>query len=185
MGSPTPPPPGDVPAKGLLIQGGPGSGSGTADNCSAAGSDPATACNAYAALVYAVPDGEAASTVKLEIHDVSGSGSTPDATPGATLELCPLRNAALDAEQGGPMSDAPAFDCSRSVTAPPDGSGKSYTFDVKRLPVHDGSLSFAILSTLPSDRVVLDPPGEHSVQLAGKSSASEAGVVRFLLGWIW
>ena len=54
---------------------------------------------------------------------------------GTTLALCPLTEAFTPA-QGGPMADAPAYDCERSVDAAASGDGTTYTFEVAAL-VHD------------------------------------------------
>jgi hypothetical protein len=100
------------------------------------------------------------------------------------LELCPLPNAALDAEQGGPMSDSPAFYCAHDITAAPDRGGQSYTFTVSGLPLNDGSLAFAILATGPGQRAVLNQPGS-SLQLHATSGSAEMAALLALLGFHW
>jgi hypothetical protein len=133
--SPTPP---DVPAQGLLVEG------------------PSSSPVAYAALVYYLPVGSTASTLTLTIAANSAS------TPGTTLELCPLVNPVLNPEQGGPTSDAPAYDCTKNLSAGPDSAGSGYQFQVSSF-VSDGSLAVVILPTGLTDRVVFDQPDANSL----------------------
>jgi len=140
----SPPAPPDVPQNGLLVQGGPTSTSGAAD----------TGPFAYAALVYQLPGGATPGSLTLTVAPSSAT------TPSTTLELCALRTQQFQAEQGGPMSDAPAFDCTKNVTAAPSSS--SYQFNVASLISND-ALAVAILPTSPADRVVLAQPGDQSL----------------------
>ena len=134
---PSPAPP-DVPAQGLLVEG------------------PSSSPVAYAALVYYLPAGATATTLTLTIAANSAS------TPKTTLELCPLVNPVLNPEQGGPTSDAPAYDCAKNVSAGPDSEGSGYQFQVSSF-VSDGSLAVAILPTGLTDRVVFDQPDANSL----------------------
>src|SRR5438876_11347054 len=119
-GTPVPPPaPPDVPADGLLIQGG------------------ANSASAYAALVYEVPADATVGTLTLAV--APNSGRTPNATP----RLCQLGGTFTPA-QGGPMADAPKFDCSKTSAGKPSSSGDGYQFDVSAL-VAAGTLAVAIL----------------------------------------
>jgi hypothetical protein len=145
ISAPTPP---DVPAKGLLVEG------------------PSTSTSpvAYAGLVYYLPLGATASTLTLTIAAKSAT------TPNATLELCPLVNPVLNPEQGGPIADAPPYDCSHSVKAAPNSAGSAYEFKISPF-VANGSLAVAILPTSPTDRVVFDQPDANSLD----SPTSPAG----------
>lgn len=143
----------DVPAKGLLVEGGVSSSSGAGD----------TGAAAYAALAYQVPSGQAPGKLTLDV--AANSATTPD----TTLELCPLDKTTFTPQQGGAMSGAPAYKCTKHVTAAPSSNGSSYQFDVSSL-VSDGSLAVAILPTMPTDRVVLNQPGDQSLDLPGSSS---------------
>src|SRR5689334_22285649 len=67
-GSPTPPAPPDVPAKGLLVQGGSSSASGASN----------TGPTSYAGLVYLLPDGALLGPLTLNV--ASGSATTPNST---------------------------------------------------------------------------------------------------------
>lgn len=143
FGIPSPPPPPDVPPNGLLIEGGQSSPT------------------AYAAVVYDVPQGAAVGKLTLT---VATQGGQPDATPATNLQACPLQSAAISPEQGGPMSDAPAYSKSHCLTGGASSSGGSYSFNVSAL-VTDGALALAILPTTPTDRVVFAPPGAESLQI--------------------
>jgi hypothetical protein len=140
-GAPAPVPavaPPDVPADGLLVQGG--------------ATDPV----AFAGLIYEPEVGATAKQLVLKV--VSPSGTTPN----AVLKLCPLTTASLNAEQGGPIADAPAYDCTRSVTASPDADGGGYTFTLRAI-ASSGPFGVALLPTSPTDRVVLAKAGADSL----------------------
>jgi hypothetical protein len=144
-----PPVASDVPSNGLLIEGG------------------AAAPVAYAALVYSLGPGAQVGKLTLQIAPSSAT------TPNSSLELCPLEKPTLHAEQGGPMSDAPAYTCETHVTAAPSDGG--YQFDVTQL-VSDGALAVAILPTDPTTRVVLSQPDANSlpvVAAAGTAGSDE------------
>jgi hypothetical protein len=139
-GSPLPSPPApDVPAGGLLVQGG------------TSASKPA----AYAALIYFVPSGDTASALTLDIAPKSAT------TSGATLEICPLVQQTFVPEQGGPMSDAPAYSCTLHSTASPS-AGSKYVFPAASL-ANGGVLAVAVLPTKATDRVVFAKPGDQSL----------------------
>lgn len=136
----------DVPAKGLLVEG---------------GSDTPTA---YAALVYQLPQGATVRSLTLEV----APGTIT--TSGSTLRVCPLVNPTLKPAQGGPMADAPRYDCARQVTATADGS--SYGFNVTSLLSGD-VLAIAILPTAGTDRVVFDEPGADSLPVQGGAAVAD------------
>ncbi len=148
LSAPVPVPP-DVPSDGLLVQGGPSA------------SSPA----AFAALLYSLGQGASASTLTLQ---VTGNSAT---TPNSTLEICPLSSDSFNAQEGGPMSAAPSYDCTNKVTASASSNGTSYQFDASSL-VSNGTLAVAVLPTSPSDRVVFNAPDSNSlaVQAAAISS---------------
>src|SRR5438105_13269442 len=85
----------DVPADGLLVEGG----------------ASATSPTAFAAVVYAVPDGSTVGKLTLAVAPSSAT------VPMTKLELCPLSSATIKAEQGRPMADAPKVDSRNNVTA--------------------------------------------------------------------
>lgn len=137
-----PPIPPDVPPDGLLVQGGSSEGAPTA----------------YAALVYQ-PSADA-TVGALTLAIAPGSGSTP----GATLQACPLTRPTLTPAQGGPMADAPAYDCNRNAAAEPADDGSSYHFELSTL-AGDGVLAIAILPLRPADRVVFSKPSPNAVDV--------------------
>lgn len=140
------PPPSDVPADGLLAEGGP--------------NGPV----AFGALFYDVGDGAVASRLTLT---VAGTSVT---TPGAALDLCPIPSGSFITEQGGPMSDAPAYNCTTKATAKPDTSGTHYTFAVSKL-VADGTLAVAVIAPDVTSRVVLAQPGARSLVIQRRTSS--------------
>jgi len=146
--NPMPAPP-DVPARGLLIQGG-GGGAPTA----------------FAAVLYDVDPGTTVGKLTLAVAPNSMT------TPSATLQVCPLLQPIVHSEQGGPMSDAPAYDCSRKVTAAPAANG-NYEFDASGLGT-DRLVAVAILPNGPVDRVVLNPPDDNSLAVQQAPVAAEA-----------
>jgi hypothetical protein len=149
--NPLPAPP-DVPTTGLLIQGGP------------------NAPSAFAALLYELDPGVTASTLTLTVAPNSLT------TPTAAVELCGLMTPIVHADQGGPMSDAPAYNCGKNVIATPDSSGKSYKFDVSGM-VTDNLVAVALLPNSPVERVVLSAPDGNSLatqQTAGAGASSSA-----------
>jgi hypothetical protein len=132
----------DVPADGMLVQGG------------------ALGPIAFAALVYDLgPDGAAAQLV-LPVAE----GTT--VVPGTTLRLCPLSEPDIRPDVGGPMADAPAYDCSTEVTGTANPEGTAFAFDVAELLV-EGVLAVALLPSLPADRVVFAKPGDDTLLAEG------------------
>jgi hypothetical protein len=143
--------PPDVPADGLLVQGG------------AAADSP----TAYAALVYDLDAGSAAQRLVLNVAPTSAT------TPQAGLKLCALKDSSFSPEQGGPIAKAPAYDCAKSATAQPSADGTSYTFDAGK--VADGTtLAVAILPTTATDRVVLSKPDSTSLATTAAAGGSSA-----------
>ena len=133
-----PPAPPDVKAGDLLIQGG-GGGAPTA----------------YAALLYELDPGAAAGNLNLTIDP---NGAT---TPSTTLQVCPLLQPINHPEQGGPLTDAPPYNCAHKATAAPSTDGK-YQFNAADL-MSNGLVAVAILPTGPVDRVVLSAPDANSL----------------------
>jgi hypothetical protein len=150
------PAPPDVPSNGLLVQGGLGG--------------PPTA---YAALVYELDQGVGAQTLTLPVAPNSLT------TPSAPLQLCQLLQPINHPEQGGPMTDAPPYNCGKQVTAAPTSDGKSYQFDVAAM-MTDQVLAVAILPTGPADRIVLSAPDSNSLATqsapAGAGSSTDSGI---------
>ena len=146
VASPAPP---DVTSNGLLIEGGPSAASPIA----------------YAGLIYQVPSGATAGTLTLTVAPSSAT------TPNSTLEVCPLTIPLLIPEQGGPMSDAPAYDCTTNTTAKASSSGDGFAFDVSKL-ASNGVLALAILPTSATDRVVFSQPSATSLAVTQSTTTS-------------
>src|SRR4051794_20886664 len=141
----------DVPSNGLLVQSGP--------------VDPTSPCNctAYAGLVYELADGLTASELTLKVAPNSAT------TPVATLEVCPLLSPGLRTEQGGPLDDAPEYDCKQHAKA--SVSDSTFTFHVGPL-VNNGILAEAVLPGDSTSRVVLSKPDNSSLATTPSSSST-------------
>ena len=135
----------DVPADGLLIEGGP------------------SAPVAYAALVYPLASGTDVGKLTLRIAPNSATN------PNSSLEVCPLDQPSINAEQGGPMTDAPAYKCDTHASAKPADGG--YQFDVAAL-VSDGALAVAVVATDPTDRIVLSAPDAESLEVRSAAGST-------------
>jgi hypothetical protein len=146
VASPAPP---DVPSNGLLVEGGPSAASSLA----------------YAGLIYQVPSGATAGTLTLTV--APNSATTPD----SILEVCPLTLPLVIPEQGGPMSDAPAYDCTTNTTAKASSSGDSFAFDVSKL-ASNGVLALAIVPTSATDRVVFSQPSATSLAVTQSTTTT-------------
>lgn len=154
-----PPGPPDVPARGLLVQAGAG----------------AAMPSAYAALLYELDPGTTAGKLTLVVAPSSVT------TPMATLQLCQLLQPINHPEQGGPIADAPPFNCGKSAKAAPSADGKTYSFDASAL-VSDNLLAVALLPTGPTDRVVFSAPDDSSLttqagDASGGAAPSDSGAI--------
>jgi hypothetical protein len=146
----------DVPSDGLLIQAGP--------------VNPTSPCNctAFAGLIYEIPDDLTATDLTLKVAPNSGT------TPVATLELCVLPSPSLKTQQGGPLSDAPNYDCKVHESASLGATDSSFTFHVASL-VSDGILAVAVLPGDSTTRVVLSKPDKASLETAASTTSSTGG----------
>jgi hypothetical protein len=128
------PPPPDVSADGLYVQGGPGG--------------PV----AISALRFQLPTGTNPDQLVLIPNGV--------ASPSAAVQVCPLKPESLDFQpaQNGAWSDAPAYDCSgaNAIVGEADDSG-ALTFKIGTLP-QDGILGVAVIATGATDRVPIAKP---------------------------
>jgi hypothetical protein len=146
MGLTQPPDPPDVPADGLLLQGG------------------LSGPSAYAALTFVLPLDVSAASLTLDVAST--------ATQATAVQACPAK-AGWKPVQGGPLSDAPGYDCARSVAAVLSADGKQLLFrDVTGLATTEGALSIALIPG-ESDRVALSKPtaAALTVQQAGTAAA--------------
>jgi hypothetical protein len=118
----------DVPADGLLIEG---------------GSDtPRT----YAAIAAKLPVDSAL------LLDVAPNSVT---TADVALQVCALSSTSFEPAQGGALDEAPEYDCDRTTTVTPTVG--RYRLDVATFAT-DGLVAVALLPTGPTDRIVLVEP---------------------------
>jgi hypothetical protein len=136
----------DVPADGLLVQG------GTAG--------PA----AYSAVAFAVGDASITGPLRLEPSPLAV------VVPGSPLLACPLDQPSFAPVQGGRRQDAPPYDCLGQVlaTTEPDGT---YLLDVTTLRRGD-RVAVALLPGSPTARMVFDAPGDDALPLGPAPSAA-------------
>jgi hypothetical protein len=147
MGLAQPPDPPDVPPDGLLLQGG------------------LSGPSAYAALLFTLPPDATGASLSLDVAST--------ATQATAVQACPAK-LGWKPVQGGPLADAPAYDCARSVAAVLSADGKQLQFrDVTGLAAGDGTLSIALIPG-NSDRVALAKPSSTAltVQQAGTTSVA-------------
>lgn len=130
-------PPDDVPDGGFQV-------GGTTD-----------APTSYGALLYDVPRGATVGPLVLPL----ATGTTPTATPAAAVQACPLTGTGeFGTDDGGPMGDAPPFDCAHPAVGEIDPAGLTITFDVAPF-VRDGVVAIAIVP-IESAPIVFAPPGD-------------------------
>ena len=138
-----PPTPPDVPADGLLVQGGPNGPS------------------AVAALRFDVPPGSGVTGLRLVV-----AGSAPQASGVRACPAAPVWKAA----QNGPWADLPAYDCTTSVVGVLSGTELVFT-GVGRLVSDAGVLSIAVVPG-QTDRVSLAKPGAAALTVTAPAAAS-------------
>lgn len=140
----------DVPADGLLLQGGP-----TLDR-------PV----AFGAVRFALGADEQPGDLTLAVAANSGT------TPSASLTVCPLTKAFTTA-QGGAMADAPTFDCTKKATATRSSDGQTFTVHAGAF-AGSGAVALALLPSAVTDRIVFDKPDTASLSTSRVSVASNA-----------
>lgn len=133
----------DVPPDGLLVQGGVSDGTPTA----------------IAALAVPLPSG---ADVQAVVVHVAATSAT---VPGSVIKACPLRSPRFASAQGGPIADAPAYDCTHSAVAPVGADGTTFSFSVAGL-VADGVVAVALVPGSSTTRVVLAKPGDDVLGIA-------------------
>jgi hypothetical protein len=139
-----PPDPPDVPSDGLLLQGG------------------LNGPSAYAALSFTLPEGVTAAMLTLEVAST--------ATQATAVQAC-IAKPGWKPAQGGPMADAPAYDCARSVSAVLSADSKQLVFrDVSGLATLAGALSLALVPG-DSDRIALAKPSASALAVQQTTAA--------------
>lgn len=107
-----------------------------------------------AALLYDVPEGATVGPLVITVAE-----GIP-AAPATTLQACPVRGE-FKTDDGGPMADAPEWDCTDPSPGTVDAAGQSFSFDVARF-VADEQLSVAIVPAV-SAQATFAPPGDDSL----------------------
>lgn len=136
----------DVPEGGLLVAGGASTG------------QP----DAVAALAFPLGGGAVTGPLRLVPDPAAAS------VPGSALMACPLDRPEFSPADGGPMAEAPPYDCFGGVAATVEGSG-AYLFDVA-LIVRDGTVAVAIVPTTSTGRVVFSAPGDDALPVSAPAS---------------
>jgi hypothetical protein len=139
----------DVPADGLLVAGG------------SAPDQP----QAIAAVAYEIA-GTVAGPLRLAPHTAAAT------VPGSGAMACPLDEPAFTPAQGGPIAEAPRYDCLGAVVATVDADG-AYLFDVSTL-VRGSAVAVAILPTTPASRIVFAAPADGSLAITPDGAAAPA-----------
>lgn len=133
----------DVPADGLLVQGG-------------ASDDEPTA---VAALAISVPAG--ADVRSLTVHADASAANVP----GSVIMACPLQSADFVPAQGGPISQVPAYDCTNAAIAVAGADGITYSFPAAGL-ITNGVVAVALVPGNTETRVALSKPGDDVLGVA-------------------
>jgi hypothetical protein len=136
----------DVPPDGMLVQN------------AATGLTPAASCAsscplAVAALQFSLSQGAVADTLTLNITGHSVITQAPIACPATT---------AFKAEEGGPWSDAPTYDCTHPVTGVVNAASTAVQFPMATLAKSD-SLAVVVLAGGPADRIPFTKPGPDAL----------------------
>lgn len=141
----------DVPDGGFVAQGGP--------------STPA----AYAAVAFQLGVDDEVDGLRLLI--APGSLSVPT----SPLAACPLVEG-FTPVAGGPIADAPDYDCGAGVPGTTGEDGSAHEFDLTDLPDRDGAaLALAIVPLGPTARVAFEAPGIDALSLVPSPAGAGGG----------
>lgn len=136
----------DVPSDGMLVQ---NAATGLTPTASCASSCPL----AVSALQFSLPQGAVADTLTLNITGHTVITQAPVACPATT---------AFKAEEGGPWSDAPTYDCTHPVTGVVNAASTAVQFPMATLAKPD-SLAVVVLAGGPADRIPFTKPGPDAL----------------------
>jgi hypothetical protein len=124
---------------------------------------------AISALTFHVDQGSAVGAVTLKISGTPIITSPPVA--------CPITPAGQNYKpaQGGPMSDAPAYDCSKSqVTGKVSSDNTTVSFDAGPL-LDSGTVAAVVLAGGSADQIAFNPPGSDALAVTPASGPSGVG----------
>ena len=146
-----PPAPPDVPADGLLIQGG-GTRPPAADAPSLAGTPAGT--QAVSALTFVLADGESPQRLTLRI--------VGDPTLSTTVSACPLTGS-YEPVQNGPFAAVPSYDCTAAIPATVDAAAATLVFADGLDRITTSGVLAVVLVPGDLDRVVIAKPGPDAL----------------------
>jgi hypothetical protein len=123
---------------------------------------------AVSALSFGVPSGATVGQMTLAV-----TGNPVITSPPVACALTPAGEA-FKAADGGPWSDAPAYDCSQGqVTGNVSSDMSSVSFAVGPL-LHQGIIAVAVKAGGPADQIAFAPPGAGTLAVTPAGSASAA-----------
>lgn len=124
---------------------------------------------AISALTFRVDQGSAVGTITLKISGTPIITSPPVA--------CPISPAGLNYKpaQGGPITDAPTYNCSKSqVTGKVSSDNTTVSFDAAPL-LDNGTVAAVVLAGGNADQVAFNPPGADALAVTPASGPGGAG----------
>ena len=140
----------DVPSDGLEVQG------------------PATHPASIAAVSFTFNQNASATFLTLQVAPNSITA------PNTAIEACPLTSH-LKPEQGGPIADAPTFDCSLAAPGTAISSSTSWKFDLSSMS-NNGAVAVALVPTGQTDRVVFSKAVVQDLAVAPSSVPADSGL---------
>lgn len=183
-GAPAPPGPPDVPGDGLYVQGGP--------------SGPV----ALSAVQFELADGQKPATLTLHLipaqNAVTGAAPAPapapvpvpgqppapapapapDGTasplPPPGVQACVIASGTINAEQGGPMADAPDTTGCTPIPGTVDATAGTATFNLSSVTTTGSTLALAILPASATDRAAFSHPGSDALMVDASPADTSA-----------
>ena len=139
-------------------------------------SNAASGPSAISAVTFNVPDGSTVGNLKLSIAGNPVISSPPVACAVAANSL------GYQPAQGGPMSAAPAYDCTTTVTATVDSGNTTATFAAQKFQAN-GQVAMVILAGGPADSITFNKPDDSALTFtpppadtSGSGAGSTGGV---------
>lgn len=120
--------------------------------------------SSVAALAYEIAPGAQVGALTLEIAQEAANA------PGSEVHACALVEDAFEEAEGGPLREAPEWDCSDPALGEVDEDGAQITFEVGELAEDEG-LAVAILPADGGSRLVFERPGTSSLEVTGSGLA--------------
>ena len=181
-GAPAPPPPPDVPGDGLYVQGGP--------------SGPV----AISAVQFELADGQKPTTLTLHLVPIQNAvtstapapapapvpvpGQSPAPAPAPDgsasplpppgVQACVIASGTINAEQGGPMADAPDTTGCTPIPGTVDATAGTATFNLSSVTASGTTLALAIVPVGATDRAAFSHPGSDALMVEASSTDTSA-----------